>query len=79
MVPATLAGTRRRRKKPIFLLILIFAVVIEVILAIAIFKLFELLNESKIGALAGPFIGATVGGYLYWKLVNHKDSKSAKL
>jgi hypothetical protein len=76
MVPVALAGTKRRMKKPIYLLILIVAVVIEVLLAIAIFKIFDLLNESKTGALIGPVIGATVCGYLYWKLANLKDSKT---
>ncbi len=68
-----MAGKRRRKKKPIFLFILISVLAIELLIAIGLLKISLLLDHSHLGVYASPAIASIAGGFLYWWLAEKKD------
>ncbi len=72
-VPATLAGNRRRNKRPEYWLLLVIAIVIEVLAAVSILQIGMLLETGNFTVIIAPIIGSTIGGYFYWKLTLQKD------
>jgi len=71
IIPAGLAGNRRKNSKPIYPVYLITALVIEISISLLSLQLTK--DNILIVALA-PLIGAAVGSYFYWKATNIKDN-----
>ena len=76
-VPAALAGKRRKKKKPIYLLILVSVLVIELLIAIGLLQVSEITSQMHIGVYASPAIASIAGGFLYWWLAERKDKLTA--
>lgn len=75
LVPASLAGRRRKRKMPTYWLLLIAAVFIELIIALSGLQLSIRFEVSRVGVLFCPLVGAIFSGYLYWSMAEAKDGR----
>ncbi len=76
-VPATLAGKRRRKGKPIYWVLLLSALIIEVLVAVSTLQLGVIIDITNIFAIAGPLVGALAGGLFYSGSTSRKDIKTA--
>ena len=72
-VPAALAGVRRGKKKPMYIIILISVMAIELSIAAGLMQFSKLIDQINIGAYLGPAIASIMGGFLYWWLTERKD------
>jgi len=75
VIPATLAGKRRKNGRSVYWGLLVAALITEILIAVMILQLGVSFEAGNLTLLIGPIIGSTVGSYYYWKLASQKDKE----
>lgn len=74
LLPASIAGSRRRKKKPIYIYLLISILILELLFALGLFHLGDYIGNNISWAWISPLIASSVDGFLYWRLAIRKDN-----
>lgn len=76
VLPASIAGSRRGKKKPIYIAFFLSILVIEVLMAVGFMYINAVTMEIDAAAWISPLTASSIASFIYWFLAERKDKET---
>ncbi len=73
VVPASLAGARRRKGRPIYLAVLLAVLAVELVVALGLLQVSTWFGKGFLWVLASPLLATSAASYIYWTTTKNRD------
>ncbi len=75
-MPASIAGSRRAKKKPVYIAFFLSMLVIEILLAVGFMYINGITFEIDAAAWLSPLTASSIASFIYWSLAERKDKET---
>jgi len=76
VMPASIAGSRRAKKKPTYIPFFLSILVIEVLMAVGFMYINGITLEIDAAAWISPLTASSIASFIYWFLAERKDKET---